>query len=82
MLAMYLLICYWKQPTMAITCSFYKLSTRCCLGNCQKKKKKKKNRALFYLGVALNYYNLLLPAIYYIGSSYDVFVMPTNCCLN
>lgn len=81
MLAMYLLICYWKQPTMAITCSFYKLSTRCCLGNC-KKKKKKKNRALFYLGVALNYYNLLLPAIYYIVSSYDVFVMPTNCCLN
>lgn len=81
MLAMYLLICYWKQPTMAITCSFYKLSTRCCLGNCQKKKKKK-NRALFYLGVALNYYNLLLPAIYYIVSSYDVFVMPTNCCLN
>lgn len=57
--------------------AFYKMLSREL-----SKKKKKKNRALFYLGVALNYYNLLLPAIYYIVSSYDVFVMPTNCCLN
>lgn len=56
--------------------AFYKMLSR------ELSKKKKKNRALFYLGVALNYYNLLLPAIYYIVSSYDVFVMPTNCCLN
>lgn len=31
---------------------------------------------------SLNYHDLLLPTIYNIGSSYAVFVMPTNCCLN